>query len=224
MSSAAQDEVDALFANQRSRTTTHPEDARHSSDNSSAGSDTETRSPVYSSDEEKPRTASMPSAVYQLPTNTIFDANTGPKGVIADAKSFDRARKRTFRQTLTAFSHNLSGTVFGEKQKVSSPNRSRGGSSSPELSADDDDAEFMRVWRQKRMDEMQQTTGHDHRTRRLSPSKRRYGSVVTVDTLGYLDAVERVAAETVVVVMVYDDRVSHNSAMHVECNHTDFLF
>lgn len=207
MSSAAQDEVDALVANQRSRTTTHPEDARDSSDHSSAGSDTDHHSPIYSSDEEKPRKASMPSAVYQLPTSTLFDANTGPKGVIADAKSFDRARKRSFRQTLTAFSHGLSGTVFGEKQKSPSPARSRGGSSSPEPSADDNDAEFMRVWRQKRMDEMQQTTGHDHRTRRLSPSKRRYGSVVTVNPMGYLDAIERVAAETVVVVMVYDDQV-----------------
>lgn len=65
------------------------------------------------------------------------------------------------------------------------------------------------------MNEMQQTTGHDHRTRRLSPSKRRYGNVVTVNPMGYLDAIERVAAETVVVVMVYDDQVSPNLALGI---------
>ena len=206
MSSAAQDEVDTLFANQRTRTTTHPEDARHSTDNSPPASDTDDHSPLYSSDDEKPRRPSMPSAVYQLPTSTIFDANTGPKGVIADAKSFDRARKRSFRQTIQA----LSNGVFGEKQKTPSPTRSRGGSSSPELSAEEDDAEFVKAWREKRVNEMQKTAGHDHRTRRLSPSKRRYGSVVTVEPMGYLDAIEKVAAETVVVVLIYDDQVSRS--------------
>lgn len=145
----------------------------------------------------------MPSAVYHIPSTTIFDANTGPKGVIADAKSFDKARKRSFRQTLQAFSTGLS---FGEKQKSLSPvARSRGGSSSSELSHDDDD-EFMRTWRASRMNEMQ-SLGRDHRTRRLSPSQRRYGHVVTVDPLAYLEAVDRVAAETIVVVLIYDEQV-----------------
>ncbi|MCJ1393195.1 hypothetical protein MMC18_006067 [Xylographa bjoerkii] len=213
MSSAAQDEVDALFARQKIHTTSHPEDALHS-DNSEPSSDTEINR-VESSDEgeeeeEKSRfrkTSTMPSAVYHIPSTTHFDANTGPKGVIADAKSFDRARKRSFRQTLQAFSSNLSGNVFGEKQKAPSPGpRSREGSSSSEFSQDDDEAEFMRTWRANRMTEMQSTTSRDHRTRRLSPSQRRYGHVVTVDPLGYLDAVDRVTAETIVVVLIFDSQ------------------
>ena len=202
MSSAAQDEVDALFARNQPRTTAHPEDIHHDTDRSNSTSDSSTiSSGRYSDEGEKPRKASMPSAVYHIPSNTLFDANTGPKGVIADAKSFDRARKRSFRQTLHAFSNG----VFGEKSKTPSPAPTRG-SPSPDLSQSDDDDEFMRVWRLSRMNEMQ-SGGHDHRTRRLSPSKRRYGSVVSVDCLGYLDAVERVAAETTVVVYIGDEDV-----------------
>ncbi|MCJ1288793.1 hypothetical protein MMC34_000322 [Xylographa carneopallida] len=207
MSSAAQDELNALFARQKVHSTSHPEDAIHS-DSSEPTSDIEVSQAQSSDEEEKSgfrKTTTMPSAVYHIPSSTHFDANTGPKGVIADAKSFDRARKRSFRQTIQAFSNNLSGSVFGEKQKAPSPRpRSREGSSSSEFSQEDDEAEFMRTWRANRMTEMQSTTGRDSRTRRLSPSQRRYGYVVTVDPLGYLDAVDRVTAETTVVVLIYD--------------------
>ena len=45
-------------------------------------------------------------------------------------------------------------------------------------------------------------------TRRQSPSKRSYGRVEPVDANGYLDAIEKVSKDTVVVVVVYSDRVS----------------
>ena len=219
MSSAAQDELNALFDRQKVHSTSHPDDAVHS-DSSEPSSDIEISQAQSSDEEEKSRfrrTSTMPSAVYHIPSSTHFDANTGPKGVIADAKSFDRARKRSFRQTIQAFSHNLSGSVFGEKQKAPSPRpRSREGSSSSEFSQDDDEADFMRTWRANRMTEMQSTTSRDHRTRRLSPSQRRYGHVVTVDPLGYLDAVDRVTAETIVVVLIYDSQVCLSSPSCVE--------
>ncbi|MCJ1411864.1 hypothetical protein MMC19_005956 [Ptychographa xylographoides] len=220
MTSAAQDEFNALSARtDRTHPTAHPDDAHPTSDHSDPGSDIEVTAPSSSdddddNDEEKsrfPTKATMPSAVYHIPRTTLFDANTGPKGVIADAKSFDRARKRSFRQTLNHFSHGLG---FGEKAKGSTPAaaaaaaaaaRSREDSSGSDISGSEEEDEFMRTWRATRMTEMQ-TTGHDHRTRRLSPSQRRYGQVVTVDPLGYLDAVDRVAATTVVVVMICDDR------------------
>ena len=47
----------------------------------------------------------------------------------------------------------------------------------------------------------------DIRTRRQSPSQRTYGSLVTVDPAGYLDAVEKVPTYTTVVVFIYDDEV-----------------
>ena len=45
-------------------------------------------------------------------------------------------------------------------------------------------------------------------TRKQSPSKRSYGRVEPVDANGYLDAIEKVSKDTVVVVVVYSDRVS----------------
>lgn len=45
-------------------------------------------------------------------------------------------------------------------------------------------------------------------TRRQSPSKRNYGRVEPVDAVGYLDAIEKVSKDTVVVVIVYSDSVS----------------
>ena len=145
----------------------------------------------------------MPSAVYHIPSGTHFDANTGPKGVIADAKSYDRARKRSFRQTIYALSNGISGNVFHDKQK---PAPTREKSSSPEVSGDDDEDAFVQKWRAERLSELQ-SGGHDHRTRRLSPSKRRYGRVATVDANGYLDAIEKVSPETIVVVMISDEQV-----------------
>lgn len=64
----------------------------------------------------------------------------------------------------------------------------------------------MRQWRANRIDELARTN-QDVRTRRQSPSQRRYGSLVTVDPSGYLDAVEKVHAYTTVVVLIYDDEV-----------------
>ena len=57
------------------------------------------------------------------------------------------------------------------------------------------------------MNELQSGNGQDRRTRRQSPSKRRYGYVTTVDAIGYLDAVEKVAVDTIVVVCIYDEEV-----------------
>ena len=205
MSHSAQEEFNAL--NTRTTTAqTHPEDALDNSSNASDSSSDNESSGVHSSDGNdsdiaSPRTSStMPSAVYTLPT-TAFAANTGPKGVIADAQSFEKARKRSFRSTLYAFSNNL-GFGNGEKR----PHGSREKSPSGDSSTDEDDKEFMRKWRTERMNEVQ-TQGHDNRTRRSSPSKRRYGHVASVGPIGYLDAIEEVSAETIVVVLINDDRV-----------------
>lgn len=188
MSSAAQDEFDALYNNnQDPRLRSHPEDRSDSSDNDSTT--------LHSGNEDEQTltsnsTTAMPHATTYLPTTTQFDANTGPKGVIADARSFETAKKRSFRQTLYAFSNSFS------REKSKSP--------SPEVSADDEEDDFMRQWRANRIDELSRNN-QDIRTRRQSPSQRRYGSLVTVDPSGYLDAVEKVHAYTTVVVLIYDD-------------------
>jgi hypothetical protein len=51
--------------------------------------------------------------------------------------------------------------------------------------------------------------GNDIRNRRTSPSVRRYGRFDEVDALGYLDAIEKVTRDTIVVVFVYDHEVCY---------------
>ena len=204
---AAQDEIDALFASRDFHLRTHPEDA--ASDSSNPPSDDEAANAHFSDEDRDPSAAShsknMPSSVYHIPNSTTFDANTGPKGVIADAKSFDRARKRGFRQTLYAFSE----SVFDKYKSPSPPAVTMTESNSSHDSSADEDDDFMREWRAKRMTELSSVNRQERRTRRQSPSKRRYGYMTTVDAIGYLDAVEKVAADTMVVVCIFDEEVSH---------------
>ncbi|CAD6444234.1 08f6dbcc-c013-4a35-a574-b9aa393bb53e [Sclerotinia trifoliorum] len=110
-----------------------------------------------------------------------FDSgrSTGVKGVIADARSFEEARK-----------------TGGARRS-----RSASGSGSEEGLSDDE--EFLERWRQQRRVELQ-SEEKDVRSRRTSPSVRRYGRFDEVDALGYLDAIEKVGRETIVVVFVYD--------------------
>ncbi len=204
MTSAAQEEFNNIINNSNSFPKTHPED---SLDSSSDHDGTTLHSGNEDGHSPSPRKASpvMPTATY-IPTNTQFDANTGPKGVIADARSFETAKKRTFRQTLYAFANGESPPIFGNKSKFTRENsKSQSPSPSPDISDNED--EFMQTWRANRLEQLA-TMSSETRTRRLSPSKRTYGSLVTVDPAGYLDAVEKVPMDTIVVVLIYDDEVS----------------
>lgn len=200
--SSAQDEFDALYNNNRKEPThSHPEDAASSTasdDSLTLNDDDQINSP--SNHHYSP---SMPSATYTLPAHT-FDANTGPKGVIADARSFETAKKRSFRQTLHAFSNGQSTLLLGGSKQKKQYEREK--SASPDISADDDEDDFMRSWRAKRLDELA-NMNQDLRTRRQSPSQRKYGTLLAVDPSGYLDAVEKVPSDTTVVVLIYDDEV-----------------
>ncbi|KAL8694479.1 MAG: hypothetical protein Q9218_000892 [Villophora microphyllina] len=203
MPSAAQDEFDAIYDAQEKKISTHPEDANESSsDNDSTTLRSSNDGDRLSS--PKPSTT-MPSAAYHIPNTTTFNANTGPKGVIADAQSFETAKKRSFRQTLRAYSNGqLSPPIFG-KAKKQAFNFSREKSPSPDASADDEEDDFMRTWRADRLNELANMS-QDVRTRRSSPSVRKYGTVVAVDPIGYLDAIEKVHADTTVIVLIYDDQ------------------
>ena len=208
MSGAAQDEFNAIYdLNAKEVHNKHPEDQ-----DSDDGSTT-----LHSSNNEDEKTLAstpsinMPSGNYHIPSTTNFNANTGPKGVIADARSFETARKRSFRQTLHALSNGTSPPLFGKNNK-SGFTFSREKSPSPDVSADDDEDDFMRRWRANRLEELA-NGGQDLRTRRQSPSKRKYGTLAAVDPSGYLDAVEKVSTDTTVVVLIYDDQVCIVTAM-----------
>ncbi|KAG5300847.1 phosducin [Histoplasma ohiense] len=194
--SAAQDEVDRLL-NPKEKVSCHPED-RLTSDNDSNLSFSEEESLTYvhsdTEDDPSPNMISKASG-YHIPT-TIFEANTGPKGVIADAQSFERAKKRSFRRTFMNVA-GLEHTYYSNSTKSEQDTQQANEASPPPDETEDE--RFMRQWREARMLELQRKS-----KRRVSPSKRRYGTVEVVNANGYLDAIEKVTPDTVVVVCIYD--------------------
>ena len=148
-----------------------------------------------------------PAQNCQIPTFAV-DANTGPKGVIADAQSFERARKRSFRKTLNGLSSALSSNVLGAAERISAGARRRSPSQNGSDKSTEDEDEFLQSWREKRLLEMEEKGRVLRTTRRTSPSKHSWPACLTsVDALGYLDAVERVPRDAVVVVLISDDEV-----------------
>lgn len=204
MSSSAQDEFNQLLHNNKEKLSSHPEDRDSSDrDSNSPSSDPEDPQDNPPSDSDDYDTMRSRTATYHVP-NTVYDANTGPKGVIADAQAFERARRQSHRRT-------LGGIVSDDTtplKKSPSPDSAGG---------DDEEARFMRKWRESRMHQLQNQS-----MRRSNPRRRMYGGVDTVDAAGYLDAIEKVASDTVVVVCVYDPDVSPVSPAICQVS-TDFV-
>ncbi|KOS47334.1 hypothetical protein ACN38_g1710 [Penicillium nordicum] len=214
---SAQEEFNQLVNSNRSRFTSHPEDHLDSDPDFSddePSSRLRSRQTLDSSDEDDDDADMVSSRTantnYHIP-NTVYEANTGPKGVIADAQAFERARKKSFRRTLLSAAglDSNNSPSFSSKSTRDDAPLAPGDQSS--ASEDDDEARFLRKWRQSRMHELQ---GRDNR--RPSPRGRRYGSVETVDAVGYLDAIEKVTSDTVVVVCIYDHEFD-DSAIVEEC-------
>jgi hypothetical protein len=205
--SAAQEEFDRLVQANKESSRVHPEDRHHQQSDNDSAAHSDSRNDEYeisdadsdyadrNDDSNKKSSSNMVSrtGTYTVPT-TVFEANTGPKGVIADAQSFERARKKSFRRTLLS----VAGLDSHSKNLKDSQSRMQKGSPPSE----DEEDEFMRRWRESRMRELQ-----DRSQRRPSPSKRVYGTFDDVDAEGYLNAIERVSSETVVVVCIYDPEV-----------------
>ncbi|KAF2453240.1 thioredoxin-like protein [Lineolata rhizophorae] len=200
---SAQDEFNELFR-EKGRRTGHPEDDsdndnHHHNNNreretffekdSDAGDDEDDTHPSSSANTSKMRSR------YYLP-KLRSEANTGPKGVIADAQAFEAAKRNA---------HKLPFMSSGKKEARTTPppssldNNDKGGSFlDGERSSDDEDA-FLARWRANRLKELS-------RSRNSSPAnRRRYGSLLTVDAEGFLDAIEKVQRDTIVVVFIYDD-------------------
>lgn len=144
---------------------------------------------------------------YKLPPAS-FDSGraTGVKGVIADARNYELARKATFMNRVRNARRSVFGLGHVSNESVDHDKKS-------DLSSEEDEEEesFLAQWRDSRRRELEDDTrpGAHIRTRRTSPSVRIYGRLDTVDALGYLDAIEKVGRETVVVVFVYDDEVCY---------------
>lgn len=225
--STAQEESDRLLF-RKERFTYHPED-RHNSDNESRpshsdddddnndeGSKSRYRKNDYylhsddnESDLDDPDNMLFSkSTSYHVPS-TVFDANTGPKGVIADAQSYERAKKRSFRRTLrdaSAFDYKSVSASNKSEQPGAQRGRtpSTGAGSKPQSGAESgEDEQFMLQWRENRMRELQQR----NEQKRSGPNKRRYGNLDAVNATGYLDAIEKAPLGVAVVVCIYDPEV-----------------
>lgn len=203
MSSAAQEEFNQILQNNRERNSTHPEDRDRDSNSSSGNEAEEEDNDHLASDPSDSEDMRSRTATYQVPS-TVYDANTGPKGVIADAQAFERARKQSFRKTLggstVGHAHSSSKSISDDANLLSNNNNKP---SSGNNTSDEDESRFMRKWRESRMHQLQSFS-----MRRASPRRKVYGSVDAVDAAGYLDAIEKVASDTVVVVCIYDPDVS----------------
>ncbi|KAE8146837.1 thioredoxin-like protein [Aspergillus avenaceus] len=199
--SSAQDEFNRLVHSNKETFSTHPEDRNHS-DHDSDSSDGEDDLPQFSDSEDHDPTMRLRSSTYHVP-RTVFEANTGPKGVIADAQAFERARQSSFRKT---FLNNDPAKSIADDSTLLHNTPPPDGSAS-----DEDEEYFIRKWRESRMQEMQ-----SRGLRRPSPRRKMYGSVHTVDAAGYLDAIEKVTSDTVVVVCIYDPD-SDASAIVEDC-------
>lgn len=191
--SPAQDEFNELFRDKHTDAR-HPEDGRPDSDVSdpeSPGAAADYLEKI-DTDDELDLPADM-RANYYMPS-LRSEANTGPKGVIADAQAFEQAKKQARRFTWKKNSPPPQYTVKAyHDDKTGS-------------SDDDEDAGFMRQWREARLKELQ-TVGDKMRSRTNSPSRKIYGTMPLVDGEGYLDAVDKTASGTTVVVFIYDTDV-----------------
>lgn len=191
--STAQDEFNELFRD-KDRVSKHPEDRAAASEESEPEDASADFYPEKDSDDEdENRHPANMRSNYYLPS-IRSEANTGPKGVIADAHAFEQAKRQrrfSFMKSKQAAPSSYKVTAYHDEK------------SSPEEEAEEG---FMARWRQARLQELQRA-GQRIRSRTSSPSRRLYGSLVAVDGDGYLDAIEKVSRDTVVVVFIYDDTV-----------------
>jgi hypothetical protein len=190
---AAQDEFNELMRD-KGRETRHPEDRHDDSDISepeSAGAADDYLEKIDTDDElDLPK--DMRSNYYMPSLRS--EANTGPKGVIADAQAFEQAKKqaRRFTWKRNASPTNYTATAWHEKDAPSSE--------------EEGDDSFMKEWRAARLKELA-NVGQRIRSRTNSPSRKIYGNFPLVDAEGYLDAVDKSSPETTVVVYIYNHHV-----------------
>jgi hypothetical protein len=206
--SAAQDEFNELMRD-KGRETRHPED-RHNHDSDISDPESPGANDDYlekvDTDDELDLPASMRSNYYM--PNVRSEANTGPKGVIADAQAFEQAKKAARRFT---WKRNTLASAQNQQQRFNVKTWQDEKSSEDE---EDGEEGFMKEWRAARLKELQ-NVGEKIRSRTNSPSRRIYGTLKHVDAEGYLDAVDKSSPETTVVVFIYTQDVRAFPTYHI---------
>lgn len=154
------------------------------------------------------RTQTLDHSLKLPPASFDAGRTTGVKGVIADARNYEEARKTSF---ITRAKHTVRKSIFGLDSAAQAGSRS----SDDEGNDSDSPGEeaFLQQWRESRRRELESEMSRTVRNRRTSPSVRVYGRLDEVDALGYLDAIEKVSRDTIVVVFVYDPEVCFRQAI-----------
>ena len=233
MSNPAQDEFDALAASQRHRASHHPADA---SDDSDAKSEAEgnpsysrTKPSLRSNghdtvgDEDPDEDdddddwdqrygagsglGRKTTPAYTIPKGDIGRrGNTGPKGVIADARA---AEREMFERKLAMIAASRAKRVRNYEPEDTGRKWHEDEDANHEDLEEEGgaDEEFMEQWRQKRMGELETAKANGTIGATAYGTRRGHGRVQVVDALGYLDAIEESPRGTVVVVFISDDEV-----------------
>ncbi|KAE9966512.1 hypothetical protein BLS_006949 [Venturia inaequalis] len=209
-STEAQDEFNALFESSYAAARSHPEDVGNQTPDHSDSelSEEPSANHFYEKDDDAQDDAAATNmrSPYYIP-KLRSEANTGPKGVIADAQAFEQAKKQA------RFSFSRKGRKSPSPPAALPPAYLN--DDYEKSSEEDDDDGFMARWRQRRLQELT----NKRFSRGSSPNngnRRVWGSLVRVDAEGYLDAIEKAPAHTVVVVFIYDPQ-SEISHMVEEC-------
>ena len=201
LQTAAQEEFNSIVSKSQQADradASHPadrEDFAHDHDHDEIDEETEYTQRRIDETMRSPTLTGGGGTMLHLPPREFdMGRTTGVKGVIADARSFEEARFGRTNSVRSKRPQRASQIIISREDEEG------------RSSASEDDDGFVERWRAQRRLELQQK-GSDIRTRRTSPSVRRYGRFDEVDALGYLDAIEKVGRDTVVVVFVYDAEV-----------------
>ncbi|KAI1809503.1 thioredoxin-like protein [Poronia punctata] len=200
---AAQEEFQSfLDKNTDTSPRIHPEDRDNHSDDSEQDEEDRHRDTQIADAMHAP--AVLSGGVKLPPASFGASRATGVKGVIADARAYEEARQgKKWRGKASATRRSVIG--FSSLSLSNNPKTTNTSSSSgSEDEADSDEERFLQKWREARRLELEEEAKKGVRSRRTSPSPRMFGRLDTVDALGYLDAIEKVGREAVVVVFVYD--------------------
>lgn len=218
MSTPAQDEFNALVSKNTHRETLHPEDRDDpdfdlkdldiSEEDSFRNNqiDAAMRMPTLD------RLTGAGATEINLPPASFDNGRaTGVKGVIADARNYEAARKNKWRNRVRT----ARASIFGLDTISHSTSKSDSETDDDSRSAasDHDEDAFLQEWRETRRRQLESDANRAVRNRRTSPSVRIYGRLDEVDALGYLDAIEKVSRETTVVVYVYDHECEVSSTV-----------
>lgn len=211
---AAQEEFDDLIAKNTAGSDihNHPEDRKDAArerayhDTNNSDEEEERFRAARINDAMRMQGGDPRDAAVKLPPAS-FDAGraTGVKGVIADARHYENAKKSKWSEKMRSARRSVIGLTSTMKLSGSASNSHH--SDSDEHSADEEEEKFLSQWRESRRRELESEDRSRVRNRRTSPSVRTYGRFEEVDALGYLDAIEKVSRDTTVVVFVHDPEV-----------------